>query len=102
MKICLLGDTGVGKTCLCRNLTGEDFDKYLEPTIGASFYSIYLKNHLDDKAHFWDTAGQERYRSLTNMYVRAHQINIPSNIPKVIKIYLYKRLFYFFNSFYSN
>ena len=76
MKICLLGDTGVGKTCLCRNLTGEDFDKYLEPTIGASFYSIYLKNHLDDKAHFWDTAGQERYRSLTNMYVRGCDVII--------------------------
>lgn len=76
MKICLLGDTGVGKTCLCRNITGEDFDKYSESTIGASFYSMYFKNHIDDKAHFWDTAGQERYRSLTNMYTRGCDIII--------------------------
>lgn len=70
MKICLIGETSIGKTCLCNSMLGADFDKFSEPTIGASFYSKKLKNFYDDKIHIWDTAGQERYRSLSPMYTR--------------------------------
>ena len=37
MKICLLGETSIGKTCLCNSIMGADFDKF-EPTIGAFLF----------------------------------------------------------------
>ena len=74
-KICMLGGTAVGKTCL-----GERFvlrDKYIhtnmnESTIGASFKRIYYtdSNGINHIFNLWDTAGQERYKSLAPMYYR--------------------------------
>lgn len=76
MKICLVGDTAVGKTSMCNNLAGLEFDYFSEATIGASFQSIKFKNALDNKLGIWDTAGQERYRSLIPLYSRATDIVI--------------------------
>ena len=74
IKVCILGETGVGKTCISSKLTkGEDYvHNYLEePTIGASF--MCKRYDYKDKYYrinIWDTAGQERYRSLASMYYR--------------------------------
>lgn len=74
IKVCILGETGVGKTCISSKLTkGDDYvHNYLEePTIGASFmckrYDCKGKYY---RINIWDTAGQERYRSLASMYYR--------------------------------
>ena len=66
-KVVFLGESGVGKTSLCRRLTNNEFNDYSESTIGATFVS-----YRNDKAclEIWDTAGQERYRSLVPMYYR--------------------------------
>ena len=74
IKVCILGETGVGKTCLSNKLVKDDEynHNYLEqPTIGASFMcKNYKHNDKTYKINIWDTAGQERYRSLASMYYR--------------------------------
>lgn len=64
-KIVLLGDMGVGKTCISIRYYSGKFSEAHEPTIGGSFMTkdIELDEHIV-KFEMWDTAGQERYRSL--------------------------------------
>ncbi|XP_023220728.1 ras-related protein Rab-22A-like [Centruroides sculpturatus] len=71
IKICLLGDSGVGKSSIVRRFVNNTFNPTSESTIGASFMT---KNVVLDgftfKFNIWDTAGQERYRALAPMYYR--------------------------------
>ena len=74
LKVCILGNTDVGKTCLSNKMIKNEkyVHNYLEePTIGASFMcKTYKLNNKAYKINIWDTAGQERYRSLASMYYR--------------------------------
>jgi small GTP-binding protein len=69
-KLLIIGDSGVGKTCLLSSYTEENFDNsnYLT-TIGIDL-SVKLLTCLDRfiKLQIWDTAGQERFRTITNNY----------------------------------
>lgn len=71
-KLVLLGDEGVGKSCIAQRFVRRQFNDHSSPTIGASFFSQTLC--LDDvkkvKLDIWDTAGQERYHSLAPIYYR--------------------------------
>ena len=71
IKITLLGDSGVGKTCIIKKVTKDLFDEISIPTIGGSFASKTFK--IDDKIYncdFWDTAGQEIYRSMGRIFYK--------------------------------
>ncbi|KAG8191109.1 hypothetical protein JTE90_010033 [Oedothorax gibbosus] len=71
VKLCVLGDSGVGKSCIVQRFVHNTFNPSVESTIGASFMTKCLV--VDDstyKFNIWDTAGQERYRSLAPMYYR--------------------------------
>ncbi|XP_067948067.1 ras-related protein Rab-22A-like [Watersipora subatra] len=71
IKLCLLGDTNVGKTSVVQRFVMDSFKPGTETTIGASFMSKTLL--VDDKSYryqIWDTAGQEKYRALAPMYYR--------------------------------
>ncbi|CAI0530408.1 unnamed protein product [Linum tenue] len=59
-KLLLIGDSGVGKSCLLLRFADDSYlDSYIS-TIGVDF---------------WDTAGQERFRTITSSYYRgAHGI----------------------------
>ncbi|XP_046842555.1 ras-related protein Rab-22A-like [Xenia sp. Carnegie-2017] len=71
IKVCLLGDTGVGKSCLVLRFVSDRFDDRSKPTIGASFMSkMFVVDEQAYKFQIWDTAGQERYRSLAPLYYR--------------------------------
>ncbi|KAG5850995.1 ras-related protein Rab-31-like isoform X1 [Anguilla rostrata] len=71
LKICLLGDTGVGKSSIVCRFVQDQFDHNISPTIGASFLTktVPCGNELH-KFLIWDTAGQERFHSLAPMYYR--------------------------------
>ena len=65
LKITLIGDSGVGKTCIIRRFTSNEFSEDTLSSDGMS-YSTKEITHEDQKIQLdvWDTAGQEKYRSL--------------------------------------
>ncbi|KAL7718707.1 Small GTPase RAB [Entamoeba marina] len=67
VKLCIIGDSGVGKTCISSRLVDGTFKPDEKSTIGASFVTTNIEN---SKIVIWDTAGQEKYRSMVGMYYR--------------------------------
>ena len=69
-KIIVIGDSGVGKSCLTNRATTNLFEDTYSATVGFEFLSINVK--IEEKVvklQIWDTCGQELYRSLiTNFY----------------------------------
>ena len=65
IKITLIGDSGVGKTCIIGRFTSDQFDENSLSTEGVSYSKIeyYYENKILN-LDLWDTAGQEKYRSL--------------------------------------
>ncbi|AYV80804.1 MAG: ras-related protein RABB1a isoform X2 [Harvfovirus sp.] len=76
LKVILIGDTGVGKTCLIDRFCNNHFDMMHDITIGVEFGSKIVEVSEEGgesfcvKAQFWDTAGQEAYRSIVRSYYR--------------------------------
>ena len=70
-KLCIIGDSNVGKTCIINRLIKGIFTQQNDPTIGNSFMkrTFYVDGHSIEIS-IWDTAGQERYRSVVSMYFR--------------------------------
>ena len=72
-KVVLLGDSGVGKTCIISRYISGTFDENSATTNGASYcsknvnYEKLGKNLLLD---IWDTAGQEKYKALTKFFYK--------------------------------
>jgi len=75
LKVCFLGESGVGKTCLVFRYIQDTFSNQ-ESSIGASFYA--KMHQISDsqyiKVNVWDTAGQERFHSLSPIYIRGSAI----------------------------
>ena len=68
-KIIIIGDSGVGKSCLSIRGTKNIFDSMYAPTIGFEFISYFIKiNGQIIKLQIWDTCGQEVYRSLISSF----------------------------------
>uniref|UniRef100_A0A6U1FSB0 Uncharacterized protein n=1 Tax=Tetraselmis chuii TaxID=63592 RepID=A0A6U1FSB0_9CHLO len=72
VKLVLLGDTGVGKSCIVQRYVRGAFDPSSKVTVGAAFmaHSVPLPDGSTVKFEIWDTAGQERYMSLAPLYYR--------------------------------
>lgn len=71
-KVVLIGNAGVGKTCLVRRFTQGLFPPGQGATIGVDFMIKTLEVGGDKvKLQIWDTAGQERFRSITQSYYRS-------------------------------
>ncbi|XP_040564282.1 ras-related protein Rab-30 isoform X2 [Lepeophtheirus salmonis] len=71
-KVVLVGNAGVGKTCLVRQFTQGMFPPGQGATIGVDFMIKTLEIQGEKiKLQIWDTAGQERFRSITQSYYRS-------------------------------
>ena len=71
IKIVLIGNSGVGKTCISQKYVNENYVEQAGSTVGASYFQKYLV--IDGKAvqlDIWDTAGQEKYRSMGKMFYK--------------------------------
>ena len=70
-KIILVGDSGVGKTCLLSMYINGKCGPTI-PTIALEFCTkeIELDDNYKVKVQLWDTAGQERFKSLAMTYYR--------------------------------
>lgn len=70
-KVLMLGDSGVGKTAMIRNLMGEDFNPNHFTTVGIDFVKRTFEiDGARVQLQIWDTAGQERFRSITKFQYR--------------------------------
>lgn len=71
VKVCIIGESDVGKTSLSMRYCQGEFSENSTPTIGASFLQHRVsKEGVDLSLQIWDTAGQERFRSMAPMYYR--------------------------------
>ena len=70
-RVIIVGNTGVGKSCLLMRFSEDKFNENHDVTIGVEFGTRNLKvdNHLI-KLQIWDTAGQESFRSITRSFYR--------------------------------
>lgn len=99
-KLLLIGDSGVGKSCLLLRFADDTYTESYISTIGVDFVRSFVtaaltKENQNDRTRWkdceatnrkrhcmtcytnrqWDTAGQERFRTITSSYYRgAHGI----------------------------
>ena len=73
-KLCLIGDGGVGKTCITRRLCLNTFNVSTALTVGIDFY-IYDIPIVDNdeetvvRLSIWDFGGQEQFKTLFRYYI---------------------------------
>ena len=71
LKICIIGDSGVGKTSLIMRYVKGKFSNTYRITVGADLFSYELshggKTYL---LQVWDTAGQERFQTIGTAFYR--------------------------------
>lgn len=61
-KLIVIGDSGVGKSCLMHRVTSNEFIDDHEVTVGVEFGTLLLKiEDIRIKLQIWDTAGQENF-----------------------------------------
>ena len=79
IKLVLIGDSGVGKTCIISRFTKNSFDVNPGSTIGASYASKTIEIPGTDESldlDIWDTAGQERYKALTKIFFQGAKMAV--------------------------
>ena len=78
-KVVLVGNSGVGKTCIINQYITNVFNEEQLTTTGATYSTKKLFIESKNKTisfEIWDTAGQEKYRSLTKMFYKDSSIVI--------------------------
>uniref|UniRef100_A0A914ZNR7 Ras-related protein Rab-43 n=1 Tax=Parascaris univalens TaxID=6257 RepID=A0A914ZNR7_PARUN len=71
-KIVLIGDMGVGKTCVVQRFKNGTFIERQGTTIGVDFtMKTLVIEGKRVKLQIWDTGGQERFRTITQSYYRS-------------------------------
>ena len=77
IKFILIGDSGVGKTCIINQYTNQEFKEEHITTITAGgdkqFKEIKVGNK-QVKLEIWDTAGQEQYRAVNKIFMNKAKI----------------------------
>jgi len=77
-KFTIIGDSGVGKSCLMMRFADDTFNESFITTIGVDFrFRTVTVQDKVVKLQIWDTAGQEKFKTITSSYYRnAHAVMI--------------------------
>jgi small GTP-binding protein len=78
-KVILVGEAGVGKTCIIVRFINNEYYEGAPSTTGANYASKVLEFKEYNKSlqyEIWDTAGEERYRSLAKIFYKDAAIAI--------------------------
>lgn len=72
VKVILVGNSGVGKTCLIAAFYKQAFDNKTQNTVAPaySYYDVKNSRGVNIRLQIWDTAGQERYSSVSQLFYR--------------------------------
>ena len=71
-KFIVIGDSGVGKSCVVLQFIDKRARRNHDITIGVEFGTKVLKvGDINVKLQIWDTAGQENFRSISRSYYRS-------------------------------
>jgi small GTP-binding protein len=84
LKILVIGESAVGKSCLLLRYTDNKFQESFMTTIGVDFKTKFIEiEKVKVKLQIWDTAGQEKFRSITKAYYRgAHGILVVFDVSR--------------------
>ena len=80
VKVVLLGESGVGKTCIISRFINNIYDDRTMTTSSAQYATKTMK--FDDfggkeiRYELWDTAGQERFRAITQFLYKDAKVII--------------------------
>ena len=71
-KVIIVGDSGVGKSCLTMKAIKKTFIEDHNATIGFDFFTFctMINESTTCKLQIWDTCGQEAYKSLITSFYR--------------------------------
>lgn len=72
-KICLVGESGVGKSSLLSLLQGKEISTERTPTIGLEIENSDLNGN---KCAIWDLGGQERFKSMWKDFMRGAGLTV--------------------------
>ena len=68
LKIIILGNSGTGKTSLCKKWIGEERES-IKPTIITEYFSkIYVYNDKAYRIQLWDIGGQDRSNAIGKVF----------------------------------
>lgn len=71
IKIVIIGDSMVGKSCVIFRYTENTFNLDHFPTVGVDFHiKDLIYNNQKVNLQLWDTAGQERFHAISTSYCR--------------------------------
>ena len=75
-KVVVIGDSGIGKSCLMHRMCHNEFNEDHEVTVGVDFGSLLIRiKEISFKLQIWDTAGQESFQSINKIFYRgAHAV----------------------------
>ena len=101
-KIVLVGDAGVGKTCIIKRFTENSFNEEEITSSNVSYTKKFVSfeeyNNQEILFKVWDTMGQEKFRSLIKLFyqgakaaILVYDITNPNTF-KSIKEYWYSQI----------
>jgi small GTP-binding protein len=73
VKMLMIGDSGVGKTCFLLRFVSDEHRVGHLPTVGIDFKMKTMQvGDVKLKLQLWDTAGQDRFQTLTNTFFKGN------------------------------
>ena len=101
IKIILVGESTVGKTCIINQYVNQSFQEEYTTTIGGDRLQKEIEiNNKKLNLEIWDTAGQEQYRAINKIFMKNTKIAIL--VYSIVKKETFEQLDYWYESVKNN